>query len=301
MTGRYDTPAAFKQALKARVKQRAKTAGRGFNQMLQVVLFERFLARVYEALGDSVILKGGFALELRLARARTTRDVDLRIDGDIEKHLDELRRVAGRQGQDYLRFDLGDPVDFEEMLGEQVVYEGRRLKVRTLLAGQSFGHPFRLDVSVGDRLVLPPDIVPGTDLFEFVGLVPVNHRLYPPAAHLAEKLHALTTVYEAGPNSRSRDLVDIGLLAKSTSFDADSLRRSIEATFQFRDTHSIPESLPTPPEFWHRLYANMRDTNELPWPDLDALQQFCTQFFDPLLDGTVADNHAWSPEEQSWQ
>lgn len=72
MTDRYDTPGAFKQALKSRVKRRAREAGRGFNQILQTVLFERFLARVYDALGDAVILKGGFALELRLTRARTS-------------------------------------------------------------------------------------------------------------------------------------------------------------------------------------------------------------------------------------
>lgn len=300
MTDRYDTPAAFKQALKARVKHRARESGRGFNQMLQVVLFERFLSRVYDALGDAVVLKGGFALELRFARARTTRDVDLRVEGDIGDHLDELRRVAGRQGLDYLRFDLDDPIDFQEMLGEQVVYEGRRLKVQALLAGQSFGHPFRLDVSVGDRLVLPPDTISGTDLFEFIELDRVNHRIYPLPAHLAEKLHALTTSYKTGPNSRVRDLVDIGLLAANTSFDTASLRRSIEATFQFRDTHCVPDSLPTPPEFWHQLYADMRERDDLRWPDLDALQQFCTKFFNPLLDGTLADDQTWSPEEQSW-
>lgn len=300
MTDRYDAPAAFKQALKSRVKRRARESGRGFNHMLQTILFERFLARVYDALGDAVILKGGFALQLRLATARTTQDVDLRIDGDLDERLTDLRRTASRQGVDYLSFELDQPVDFEEMLGEQVVYEGRRMRIQPLLAGEPFGHPFRLDVSVGDRLVLPPDRVPGTDLFEFIGLDPVDHRIYPPPAHVAEKLHALTTVYETGPNSRARDLVDVGLLAANTAFDAASLRESIEATFDFRDTHSLPNAIPPAPRLWHRLYADMRQRDDLPWPDLETLHRFCAQFLNPLLDDSIRDDQQWNPGDKSW-
>lgn len=54
----YKTPGAFKQALKTRVMARARQSGRPFNRMLQIALFERFLARVYAGLGDAVILSG---------------------------------------------------------------------------------------------------------------------------------------------------------------------------------------------------------------------------------------------------
>jgi hypothetical protein len=41
-----------------------------------VLVFERFLARVFAVLGNQVVAKSGVVLELRLARARTTQDVD---------------------------------------------------------------------------------------------------------------------------------------------------------------------------------------------------------------------------------
>ena len=44
--------------------------GIAMNRLRQLVLFERLLARIYEACGDAVIVKGGFVLELRLAGAR---------------------------------------------------------------------------------------------------------------------------------------------------------------------------------------------------------------------------------------
>jgi nucleotidyltransferase AbiEii toxin of type IV toxin-antitoxin system len=44
-------------------------------------VFDRLLARVTRVLGKAAMLKGGLVLELRLERARTTRDVDLRLVG----------------------------------------------------------------------------------------------------------------------------------------------------------------------------------------------------------------------------
>ena len=97
----YPNPNAFSQALKARVKRRARKRGRGFNRVLQALLFERFLARAYDALGDAVILKGGFALELRLTRARTTKDIDVRVEGDLDDVKNKIRREAAKQKSDF--------------------------------------------------------------------------------------------------------------------------------------------------------------------------------------------------------
>ncbi|MEQ8763101.1 MAG: hypothetical protein RL885_04185 [Planctomycetota bacterium] len=41
-------------------------------------MFDRLLARIVLELGDAVILKGGLAVELRIEKARTTKDIDLR-------------------------------------------------------------------------------------------------------------------------------------------------------------------------------------------------------------------------------
>jgi hypothetical protein len=56
---------------------------------------DRFLARIVAVLGDAAMLKGGLVLELRLERARTTKDVDLRMAGLPEDVLAKLQE-AGR-------------------------------------------------------------------------------------------------------------------------------------------------------------------------------------------------------------
>ena len=99
MTQAYRTAAAFKQALEQRLRM-ASASGVDFARRRQLVVFDRFLARVALELGDAITLKGGLAVELRLERARTTKDVDLRVMGSPDDILDRLRSAASR--------DLGD-------------------------------------------------------------------------------------------------------------------------------------------------------------------------------------------------
>jgi len=54
-------------------------SGPDFNRRRQLLVFDRFLARIVDLFGDAMTLKGGVAMELRLERARATRDVDLRM------------------------------------------------------------------------------------------------------------------------------------------------------------------------------------------------------------------------------
>lgn len=77
MTRTYATPLAFKAALEARLRERAVAQGRSLNRVRQLLVMERFLARVFPTVGLAV-LKGGLVMELRLDRARATKDVDLR-------------------------------------------------------------------------------------------------------------------------------------------------------------------------------------------------------------------------------
>jgi len=75
----YNTPAAFKQALEARHKREAQARQQPLNRLRQLYIFERFMVRLLDVFGDDIILKGGLVLELRLERARTTKDIDLRL------------------------------------------------------------------------------------------------------------------------------------------------------------------------------------------------------------------------------
>jgi hypothetical protein len=86
----YSSPPAFKQALEQRLKT-ASNSGVDFARRRQLLVFDRFLARVVAVLGDAVLLKGGLVLELRLERARTTKDIDLRLTGSPETVLAKLQ------------------------------------------------------------------------------------------------------------------------------------------------------------------------------------------------------------------
>lgn len=65
---RYATPAAFRAALEARLNAAARAGGRPVGSARKLVAFTRLLARLERTAPDRWVLKGGFALELRLPR-----------------------------------------------------------------------------------------------------------------------------------------------------------------------------------------------------------------------------------------
>lgn len=91
--GTYRTPLAFKSAVEQRLRNATRDGGE-LERTRQLLVFDRFLARVVNELGDAVVLKGGLVLELRLRRARTTKDVDLRVSGDPAQLLARLQRAG---------------------------------------------------------------------------------------------------------------------------------------------------------------------------------------------------------------
>ena len=91
----FETPLAFKQSLEQRLRDKAATTRTGLNRLRQVLVYERFLARVFEVFGDDAVLKGGIVMELRLERARATKDVDLGIRGNPETILERLWDLNG--------------------------------------------------------------------------------------------------------------------------------------------------------------------------------------------------------------
>lgn len=297
MTNDYPNPAAFRQALKTRMKRRAEERGMLFNRYRQLVLFERFAARVYEACGSDVIIKGGLVMELRFERARTTRDIDAVLDGDWEEQLRAIRREAASAGDDWLSFEVGAPEEVEEHAGEQIAYEAYRVDVQAQIGGKDFGSEFHFDISTGERISAAPEISRGTDLFEFVGVEPLEHRVYPRETHVAEKLHAWSMPRDR-PNSRVKDLVDLGLMADGLDFEYDALRTAIEETFEFRNTHPIPDRLPIIPDTWPDQFRRMREENPLPWPQFSEMSDLVEEFLAPVLG--EARRTEWNSDSRRW-
>lgn len=291
---RYSSPAAFKNALEHRLRDLARERDQDLNRFRQLLVFDRFMVRVAKEFGDEVILKGGFALELQVQRARTTRDIDLRFEGDVARVLERLRAASTRYTDDYFSFEIGPEV---KSLGrDDLAPETTRLRSQAVLAGKIYGAPFGVDIAFGDILTQPPTEFSGSDVLAFAGVEPHGYLIYPREAHIAEKLHAYT-LPRPRENSRLKDLPDLALLATTGEFDARTLRIATESTFSARTTHPLPRSLPLPPERWREPYQRMAAHEGLIWEHLEDLFRAAAGFLDPVLAGR---DGTWSPSRWAW-
>ncbi len=296
-TRTYTSPESFKQALEQKLKD-ASGAGSEFTRKRQLLVFERFLARVALVFGDAAILKGGLVLELRLERARTTKDVDLRVMGDSNQVLARLQEAARQAMGDFMTFEVRPDDEHPEIQNEGLQYEGSRFRAECRLAGKLYGQPFGVDVVFGEPIFGDPDVLTADDTLAFAGIAPPTLRLFPLVTHVAEKVHAYTMPRKR-PNSRVKDLPDIALLAMAGSVEAKDLRAAFEQTFSFRKTHELPTSLPEPLAFWSKPYEAMAKEDDLRWPTLKDIIDAAAAFVNPVLDGEL--NAAWSPLTWTWQ
>jgi hypothetical protein len=292
----YASPEAFKQALEQRLRTSASSGAR-LPRKRQLLVFDRFLARVVDVLGDAVTLKGGLALELRLDRARTTKDVDLRMVGRSDDALAKLQEAGRRDMGDFMTFELKPDDEHPKIQNDGMPYDGLRFRAACKLAGKLYGQPFGVDVAFGDPIIGNPEIVVAEDVLAFAGIAPPALRIYPIETHIAEKLHAYT-MPRARPNSRVKDLPDLALLATAQALDAQRLRAALDQTFTFRKTHAPPAAVPAPLEAWRTPYAAMAREDQLAWPTLDQVTRATQAFLDPVLAGGL--DGAWDPVAWAW-
>ena len=142
-------------------------------------------------------------------------------------------------------------------------------------------------------------MVVAEDVLAFAGIEPPTLRLYPVVSHIAEKLHAYT-MPRPRPNSRVKDLPDLALLGCTGPLDAEVLRKALERTFHFRDTHRLPESLARPPAFWEQPYAAMAEADDLSWRTLGDIHGAVAAFLDPVL-GAEMVSRTWAPDRWRWR
>ncbi|MFY2560404.1 nucleotidyl transferase AbiEii/AbiGii toxin family protein [Corallococcus terminator] len=161
-TRRYLTGGAFKNALEQRLRKASKH-GDDFSRRRQLLVFHRFLARAAQTFGDAVTLKGGLVLELRLERARTTRDVDLRLTGSPRDLLERLQQAGQLDLGDFMRFELRLDTSHPEIQTEGLRYDGRRFRAACRIERELFSQPFGVDVAFGDPLLGEPDVLDAED------------------------------------------------------------------------------------------------------------------------------------------
>ncbi len=62
--------------------------------------------------------------------------------------------------------------------------------------------------------------------------------------HVAEKLHAYVRIYHGDrPSTRTKDLIDLVLIAELFALDAHELASAIDATFSQREMGACPDGV----------------------------------------------------------
>ena len=256
---RYATAAAFRRALEDRLKDIAGKEGVDLQRLRRQVAFDRLLARLFQVgppLALPWVLKGGYAMELRIKSARTTKDIDLTMrgvsnSGDKKKlaMLENLQEAAAFSGDDFFVYTIGEPIaDLDA-----APYGGARFPVEVRLDGRIFVG-FHLDVGIGDAVMEPLEVIEGRDWLGFAGIASPSLYMIPREQQFAEKLHAYTLPRRGAANTRVRDLVDMALLIQSGTLDRNRVTEAIRVTFERRKTHPLPNVLPAPPAEWQKPY-----------------------------------------------
>lgn len=289
---KYASPVAFRNALEARLKAQ-QTDAVGLSRLRKRIVFERLLARIHAVAPDRWVLKGGFALELRLGlQARTTKDVDVDWTLDEPAVTDLLLDAADHDPDDHFVFTI-------ERLSTDLAGGGQRWTVLAELAGREFE---RVAIDIGhDRPpVIAPDSIATSQLLEFAGVAPISVPALAIEQHLAEKLHAYTRRYAGdAPSSRVKDLVDIVVITQTTPIDGDLLIEAVDSIFARRGTHDVPHHLQPPPSDWKRPWQAL--VTHLPAPnDVADGYQEADAFWSPVLARQVAESR-WDPDDSRWE
>lgn len=232
-------------------------------RMRRKVAFDRFLCRLLHNGEERLIVKGGYALELRLDQARVTKDIDLSIRNvsslgveigagmDAEHIRQELQDAMNSPVTDYFTFTIAQAV----LDLENAPYGGYRFPVEARMAGRLFVK-FDVDVAFGDVWMTPHERKTPPDWLGFAGIHPPEIPLISREQQFAEKWHAYTLPRDR-VNSRVKDLVDLFLLLSAGDMDRGSVNTALLKTFERRATHLLSAIVPEPPVFWEKPFLTM--------------------------------------------
>ncbi len=271
----------------------ARSQGRNTQQLFELYVHERFLARLAASqFAERFVLKGGMllaALDIR----RATRDADMLALG-LASDDDNLRTVVG----EILAIPMDDGLSFDPAgisiasIREDADYEGIRLTLPVDLGGAAL--KLKLDLSFGDP-VKPQRI----DYPTLLDDRPFRLLGYPLENVIAEK--AETMIFLADANTRDRDYGDVYLLSAIHPVEGEALRQALRAVAEHR-RHEVRLLGP-------RLQT-LREVRQQPWAafrariGLAGLPEHFSEVVDSVVefvDG-VQDEQAsrWHPAERRW-
>lgn len=280
---RYKSGGAFRQALEERLRLQNQETGLALFRLRKMVAFDRFLARLVEGQPEAWVLKGGFALQLRLGlQSRTTKDIDLALRDNTKNLFELLQQCASVDLKDWFSFEI-PPSDVDTPADR---FGGIRYSVLSLLDGRTF-EDFHVDVGINDPIIGPLEVITAPTLLEFAGISPVHIPICSLEQQIAEKLHAFTRPHPSGASSRTKDLVDILLVHNQSTIDEETLVAAVRTIFDLRGTHEIPNKLGKSPTSASGSYRNLTRDLGLEWRTFDDALEAAQSFIDPILQRAI--------------
>jgi hypothetical protein len=276
----YDSPVAFRQAIEGRLANAAREHDVSVQRLRRKLVFERIVIRLDRGEPGVWVVKGGMALEWRLAaRSRATKDLDLALREDEiagPSTRDRLiETLAADPDGDGFRFAVGPA---ERVRPDSAGRAGFRFSIEAALAGRRF-EAVRLDIVARADEIQETERLLLSRFLEFANIPTGEVEVVTPRQHFVENLHAFTRSYGDRENSRVRDLADMVLLVEENLVKAPGLLCVAKRIFDCRRTHSVPETLPDPPRTWGESYSAMAAEIDLKARTLDEVMVRLREFW----------------------
>lgn len=254
----YDSPQALREALEQRLSNRSTATGVRVDRLRRRVVFERIVARLVSAEPGRWVLKGGMALDVRLADdARLTKDIDFGLRDAIEDgaslHVRLLRALTDDLGHGDFDFAVADPTLMAADGSGHVTW---RVKVAAHLAGRLFG-AISLDISPRAHELTATDHLPLPNSLDFAGVPSVMVEIVDIHRHAAEKFHGMLRSHGDRENSRVRDLVDLVLLVEHDLLRPPALAAAVATVWSERNSSTPPSELAGFPKAWPASYDRL--------------------------------------------
>lgn len=245
-----EKPPGSPSNLNSRIRRFADENGLDVKRVVQRLCTEVMLGTLdcakKSGVVDVYLAKGGMALEIRFGvRARASRDLDLGIlssGNDLVEVFDRVLAIG------FDKFTLKRPKDVRK-LENAATY---RFAIKIEYMGRPIG---TLDVDLNEASHETPSTIGQSGLLTALGLPgPVEVPLLDPYLQLAHKLHGATEPSRADyTNRRSRDILDVLIMASSPGFDIilPKLQRIAREEFSGRPHHRHWPPIVSIPQEWN--------------------------------------------------
>ncbi|MEI2717392.1 MAG: nucleotidyl transferase AbiEii/AbiGii toxin family protein [Candidatus Nanopelagicales bacterium] len=271
----------------------------GVNELIRQAHFDRLLCRVFSDGSDSEwVLKGGTGMLARVPNTRSTKDIDLAINGySLDQALSRLRSLAAVDLQDHFHFAYLKRT--ESIAGDQQPYaHGYHVTFQVYLGTKALSD-LTVDLVAGPGEAAEVDVVEPANRLNVPRLVTFPYRLYPVANQIADKVCATLATYPGGQSSRERDLIDLVVIANTQTVNANELREAIRREARLRGLDQVTAL--DLPSGWGSVYAT--EARKVPacsqhtsFADAQALMaDFVTQV---LRSSDLSAQ--WNPESLTW-